>query len=85
MVHARPGAEEIEADLYVIGPEAPLVDGLADRLRARGRLVFGPGADGAAPRGLQGVDEGRARGGGRAHGARTALPPGDEGARPSPS
>ncbi len=40
-------AEEIEADLYVIGPEAPLVDGLADRLRAKGKLVFGPGADGA--------------------------------------
>lgn len=40
-------AEELEADLYVIGPEAPLVDGLADRLRAAGRLVFGPGADGA--------------------------------------
>ena len=39
--------ELIEADLYVIGPEAPLVDGLADRLRADGRLVFGPGADGA--------------------------------------
>jgi phosphoribosylamine---glycine ligase len=39
--------EEIDADLYVIGPEAPLVDGLADRLRARGALVFGPGADGA--------------------------------------
>ena len=40
-------AEEVVADLYVIGPEAPLVDGLADRLRAMGRLVFGPGADGA--------------------------------------
>jgi phosphoribosylamine---glycine ligase len=39
--------EAVEADLYVIGPEAPLVDGLADRLRAAGRLVFGPGADGA--------------------------------------
>lgn len=39
--------DEIDADLYVIGPEAPLVDGLADRLRARGGLVFGPGADGA--------------------------------------
>ena len=39
--------EEIEADLYVIGPEAPLVDGLADRLRARGAAVVGPGALGA--------------------------------------
>ena len=39
--------EAIDADLFVIGPEAPLVDGLADRLRAAGRLVFGPGADGA--------------------------------------
>ncbi len=39
--------EELEADLTVIGPEAPLVDGLADRLRSAGRLVFGPGADGA--------------------------------------
>jgi len=40
-------ATEIDADLYVIGPEVPLVDGLADQLRATGRLVFGPGADGA--------------------------------------
>jgi phosphoribosylamine--glycine ligase len=38
---------EIDADLFVIGPEAPLVDGLADRLRSQGKLVFGPGADGA--------------------------------------
>jgi phosphoribosylamine--glycine ligase len=40
-------ATEIDADLYVIGPEAPLVAGLADELRAAGRLVFGPGAEGA--------------------------------------
>ncbi len=40
-------ALEIEADLFVIGPEVPLVDGLADELRAQGKLVFGPGADGA--------------------------------------
>jgi phosphoribosylamine--glycine ligase len=38
---------ECDADLYVVGPEAPLVAGLADELRAAGRLVFGPGADGA--------------------------------------
>ena len=40
-------AGEVEADLYVVGPEAPLVAGLADDLRAAGRVVFGPGADGA--------------------------------------
>lgn len=40
-------AEQVNCDLYVIGPEAPLVAGLADRLRSRGGLVFGPGADGA--------------------------------------
>ncbi|MGE3619533.1 MAG: phosphoribosylamine--glycine ligase [Acidimicrobiia bacterium] len=39
--------QDVDADLYVIGPEVPLVDGLADELRAAGRLVFGPGADGA--------------------------------------
>ncbi len=39
--------EECEADLFVIGPEAPLVDGLADRLRAKGAAVLGPGAAGA--------------------------------------
>jgi phosphoribosylamine--glycine ligase len=39
--------EDVDADLFVVGPEVPLVDGLADRLRADGKLVFGPGADGA--------------------------------------
>jgi phosphoribosylamine--glycine ligase len=39
--------ERLEADFWVIGPEAPLVDGLADRIRARSGLCFGPGADGA--------------------------------------
>ena len=38
---------KIDADLFVIGPEVPLVDGLADQLRAQGKTVFGPGADGA--------------------------------------
>jgi phosphoribosylamine--glycine ligase len=40
-------ATALDAGLVVIGPEQPLVDGLADRLRAEGRLVLGPGADGA--------------------------------------
>ena len=34
-------------DLVVIGPEAPLAAGVADRLREAGLAVFGPGADGA--------------------------------------
>ena len=36
-----------DADLVVIGPEAPLSDGLADELRIQGKTVFGPGKDGA--------------------------------------
>ena len=34
-------------DLVVVGPEDPLIAGLADRLRAEGLFVFGPGAEGA--------------------------------------
>jgi len=35
-------AQEAGIDLVVVGPEAPLADGLADRCRARGIHVFGP-------------------------------------------
>jgi phosphoribosylamine---glycine ligase len=37
-------ARERAVELVVIGPEAPLVAGLADRMRARGLTVFGPSA-----------------------------------------
>lgn len=37
-------AEEHAVDLVVVGPEQPLVDGVADRLRAKGFAVFGPDA-----------------------------------------
>jgi phosphoribosylamine--glycine ligase len=37
----------IDADLFVVGPEEPLVRGLADELHARGATVVGPGREGA--------------------------------------
>jgi len=40
--------------LVVIGPEAPLVDGLADNLRATGTPVFGPGKKAAQLEGSKG-------------------------------
>src|ERR671934_8263 len=36
-----------DADLVVVGPEAPLVAGVADELRHAGVAVFGPGAEAA--------------------------------------
>jgi len=35
-------AAELEVDLTVVGPEAPLAAGLVDKLQARGLLAFGP-------------------------------------------
>jgi phosphoribosylamine--glycine ligase len=40
-------ATEAKADLVVVGPEAPLVAGVADDLRAEGFVVFGPSAPAA--------------------------------------
>jgi len=40
-------AVEERYDLVVVGPEAPLVCGLADRLEGQGIAVFGPSADAA--------------------------------------
>lgn len=40
-------AREARADLVVIGPEVPLVLGVADALRAAGIVCFGPGKDAA--------------------------------------
>ena len=37
-------ARSLGVDLAVIGPEAPLVAGVADELRRNGVAVFGPGA-----------------------------------------
>lgn len=40
-------AQSNGVDLVVIGPEAPLVAGVADAVRAAGIAAFGPGAEGA--------------------------------------
>nr|WP_202555436.1 phosphoribosylamine--glycine ligase [Streptomyces sp. SID4950] len=40
-------ATGLDADLVVVGPEAPLVAGVADAVRAAGIPVFGPAADAA--------------------------------------
>lgn len=40
-------AKEEAVDLVIVGPEDPLVAGMADELRAAGIDVFGPGANGA--------------------------------------
>lgn len=40
-------AAELKVDLVVIGPEAPLVAGAADAVRARGIACFGPSAQAA--------------------------------------
>jgi phosphoribosylamine--glycine ligase len=47
-------AREENIGLVVIGPEQPLVEGLADRLRAAGILVFGPSAAAAQLEGSKG-------------------------------
>src|SRR5579862_9749464 len=40
-------AERVSADLTVVGPEAPLVDGVVDCFRAAKRLIVGPTAEAA--------------------------------------
>lgn len=40
-------AEDIDAELTVVGPEVPLVAGIVDEFRARGRRIVGPGRDAA--------------------------------------
>src|SRR6266700_3578082 len=41
-------AERAQIDLTVVGPEIPLIAGIADLFRQRGLHIFGPGAAGAA-------------------------------------
>ena len=47
-------ARSLDVDLVVVGPEAPLVAGVADELRHGGVAVFGPGAAAARIEGSKG-------------------------------
>ena len=47
-------AHSLRADLVVVGPEVPLVGGVADELRHAGVAVFGPGRDAARIEGSKG-------------------------------
>jgi len=47
-------AKEKAVDLVIVGPEAPLVDGLADDLREEGIPTFGPSAKAATLEGSKG-------------------------------
>ena len=61
-------AQRWTADLVVIGPEVPLVAGVADAVRGRGHRLLRPQRRRRAHRGLQGVRQGRDGGGGCPHG-----------------
>ena len=47
-------AKKEKIDLTVVGPEAPLVDGIVDRFNEQGLTVFGPNADAALLEGSKG-------------------------------
>ena len=70
---ARRSRATSDADLVVIGPEAPLVAGVADAVRAAGIACFGPSAGRGAAGGQQGVREGRHGRRGRTHGSGAGL------------
>ena len=57
----RRSAARTAIDLVVVGPEAPLVAGLADDLAAAGIQAFGPSAGRRAARRLEGLHQGSLR------------------------
>jgi len=50
-------ADRLTPNLTVVGPEDPLIAGLADQLRLAGHRVVGPGADGAALEGSKALSK----------------------------
>lgn len=61
-------AKNLSPDLVVVGPEAPLIAGLADSLRTHEIPTFGVDAAGAQLEGSKAFFEGADAGGGSAHG-----------------
>jgi phosphoribosylamine--glycine ligase len=66
-------AQSLAADLVVVGPEAPLVAGLADRLADRGLACFGPTAAAAQIEGSKAFAKGVLRAAGVATAAHTVC------------
>ncbi len=66
-------AEREGVDLVVVGPEAPLVAGLADALRARRACRLRSGCGRRADRGFQGVGQATHGRGGDPHGAEPGV------------
>ena len=52
-------AQDRAVDLVIVGPEVPLVAGLADRLVEAGIPVVGPSRAAGAARGVEGLRQGR--------------------------
>ncbi len=50
--------EQNSVDMVVVGPEQPLVAGIADRFAGSGVKVIGPGSQGGHARGKQGIRQG---------------------------
>ena len=83
---AGTAAEELDADLFVIGPEAPLVDGLADRLAAPRRAwCSAPAPTGARLEGSKAWMKDVLVAAGRADRRPRRLPTARRSARPSTS
>jgi phosphoribosylamine--glycine ligase len=71
-------ADDVDAGVVLIGPEVPLVAGAADAVRARGRLAFGPGAEGARLEGSKAWMKAAATAAGVPTARYAAFGPGDE-------
>ena len=90
VVADRPGdvvtvARDARADLVVVGPEAPLVAGVADALRSAGIAVFGPDAAAARLEGSKAFAKEVMLAAGVPHGRRASVHLGRRRRKPGPA